>query len=135
MRTDIEFLRGLTRVFLDAESPMLSLTELEEKGFDVSSEKGIFHYMLLVEQGFISDEAMDTSDIQTLGFLQTMGGMQMHNASVRLTASGMEFASALENDSVFERLKNIGQAPMSVIKDVGIELLKSYLKKQFGLSD
>lgn len=135
MRIDIEYLKGLTGAILDSKTPFISLDELANEGFDVSTDKGLFHYMLLVEQGFISDESLDTSNIETLGFIQTMGGIEVFDASIRLTASGLEFASALENKSVFERLQQIGQEPLSVIKDVGVELLKSYAKQQFGLSD
>ncbi|AGR58181.1 hypothetical protein A464_995 [Salmonella bongori N268-08] len=46
----------------------------------------------------------------------------------------MEFALSLDKDDVFERLKNLSNEPISVIKDVGVELLKGYAKKKFGLS-
>lgn len=36
---------------------------------------------------------------------------------------------------VFARLKEISNEPLAVMKDVGVELLKSLAKKKFGLSD
>lgn len=40
-----------------------------------------------------------------------------------------------ESKDVFARLKEISNEPLAVMKDVGVELLKSLAKKKFGLSD
>ncbi|EHX73458.1 hypothetical protein ECDEC14B_4927 [Escherichia coli DEC14B] len=42
---------------------------------------------------------------------------------------------SLSKPDVFERLKELSNEPIGVLKDVGVELLKSYAKKKLGLSD
>ncbi|UMO89372.1 DUF2513 domain-containing protein [Pectobacterium sp. PL64] len=135
MRTDLDYLKGMLSVFLDAETTFISIGELEAAGYDIASEKGMFHYMQLIEQGFLSNSSMITHDPEALGYIQTLDGIHLLDVDIRLTTSGIEFASALESKDVFEKLKDIGSEPMSVLKDVGVELLKSYAKKKFGLSD
>ncbi|MBA0188273.1 DUF2513 domain-containing protein [Pectobacterium actinidiae] len=135
MRTDLDYLKGMLSVFLDAETAFISTGELEAAGYEITSDKGMFHYMQLIEQGYISNKSMVTHSPDKLGYSYHIGGMRGMKVDVRLTTSGIEFASALESKDVFEKLKDIGSEPMSVLKDVGVELLKSYAKKKFGLSE
>ncbi len=140
MRTDLEYIKGMLTVFLDSESAFISTEELSAQGFDIGSEKGMFHYMQLIEQGFVSNRNMETHNPESLGYMYVLGGMmpmvsRSMDVDIRLTTQGHDFASALESKDVFNRLKEISNEPITVIKDVGIELLKSYAKKKFGLSD
>jgi hypothetical protein len=135
MRTDLEYLKGMLTVFLDSESAFTSTEELSEKGFDIGSQKGMFHYMQLIEQGFVSNINMETHNPESLGYMYVLAGMITTDVDIRLTSQGHDFATALESKDVFERLKEISNEPITVIKDVGVELLKSYAKKKFGLSD
>lgn len=135
MRTDLEYIKGMLTVFLDSESAFISTEELKEKGFDIGSEEGMFHYMQLIEQGFVSNSNMETHDPKRLGYMYVLGGMMPIDTDIRLTTQGHDFATALESKDVFDRLKEISNEPITVIKDVGVELLKSYAKKKFGLAD
>ncbi|GAB4592121.1 hypothetical protein [Edwardsiella tarda] len=133
MRTDLDYLKGMLTVFLDSESTFITTNKLKEAGFDIISEKGMFHYMQLIEQGLISNNQMITRDPKRLGYIYHLGGVGSLDVDIRLTAEGQDFATALESKDVFARLKEIGNEPLSVIKDVGIDLLKSYMKKKFDL--
>lgn len=62
-------------------------------------------------------------------FVTRSGDFDYTNSKLRLTTDGMEFALSLDKDDVFERLKNLSNEPISVIKDVGVELLKGYAKR------
>jgi hypothetical protein len=135
VRKDLDYIKGMLRVFLDSETPLISINDLASAGYDISTDVGIFHYMLLIEQGFISDAGLCSSNLGSLGLIQTLDGMEVYDADIRLTASGTEFASTLDNKDVFEKLKEFSNEPISVMKDVGAELLKAYLKKKLGLSD
>ncbi|PLO55430.1 hypothetical protein CWN19_12845, partial [Klebsiella pneumoniae] len=70
-----------------------------------------------------------------LGYMYHLGGMAAFDVDIRLTTDGQDFATALDSKDVFARLKEISNEPLAVMKDVGVELLKSYAKKKFGLSD
>ncbi|MFP2308833.1 MULTISPECIES: hypothetical protein [Citrobacter] len=135
MRTDLEYLKGMLSVFLNSESTFITTIQLNEAGYDIGSEKGMFHYMQLIEQGFISNRNMETRDPRRLGYMYHLGGMAAIDVDIRLTTDGQDFATALDSKDVFARLKEISNEPLAVMKEVGVELLKSYAKKKFGLSD
>lgn len=136
MKIDLEYMRLFLKVFVDSPEPFISTGELVRKGFIINKDKGLFHILLLCEQGFISDMNGRTGNPEYLGLTPGMGGAFYYgDTDIRLTAKGLDFAQSLEDKDVFEKLKGISNAPISVIKDVGLELLKSYAKKQFGLSD
>lgn len=133
MRTDIDYLRGLLGVFLNTEDPFVNTNELDAAGYDITSPKGIHHYHLLAEQGFISDYKLRRSP-EYLGLLYNMNGIEkVPHHTLRLTAEGMAFAQTLEEPSVFEKLKSFSDAPLDVLKDVGGDIFKSILKKKLGI--
>ncbi|VEI41615.1 Uncharacterised protein [Citrobacter youngae] len=136
MRIDVNYLKGLTALFLEAEKPFVDINQMIDAGYDITTGEGAFHILLLAEQGYVSNLKAETGNPEVLGLRVTRGGdFDYANSKLRLTASGMEFALSLDRNDIFERLKEISDEPLSVIKDVGVELLKSYAKKKFGLSD
>ncbi|WP_033752601.1 hypothetical protein [Pantoea sp. NGS-ED-1003] len=135
MRTDLEYLKGMLDVFIEAEMPFVDTKTLENKGYDISSEKGYFHYTMLIEKGYVSTIDLLLHDPKKLGLMFSMNRIDSWNTNVRLTSDGYDFASALHEKNVFDKLKGISDQPISVLKDVGVELLKSYAKKKFGLDN
>lgn len=133
MRTDIEYLRGLLSVFLDTEDPFVNTDELDAAGFDITSPKGLHHYHLLAEQGFISDYKLrrDTGHLGLAYYSTGIEKVPHHN--LRLTAEGLAFAQTIEEPTVYEKLKSFGDAPIEVLKDVGADVFKSILKKKLGI--
>lgn len=133
MKTDLDYLRGLLNVFIDSPNPLISTQELADAGYDISEERGLYHYLQLIERGFVSNEHLEMGKPKPLGLIMAINGVSYWIANVRLTSSGEDFAATLRQQDVFEKLKGISDQPLSVIKEVGIELLKSYTKKKFGL--
>lgn len=133
MVKDLEYMKGMLGVFLAAKTPFISTKELANAGYDITSNKGMFHYLLLIEQGYVSNKDLITNDISKLGYLRHRNFLLDAGADVRLSAAGLEFAQALSEPTVFEKLKSMGDAPLSTLKDVGLELTKAYLKKKLGL--
>lgn len=83
---------------------------------------------------------MSTLDLKTgnpeqLGLSYSSDSITAWPTNVRLTSSGYDFALSLSKPDVFERLKDLTNEPLEVLKDVGVELLKSYAKKKLGLAD
>lgn len=135
MRTNLEYLRGMLMVFVDAQTPCITVRDLVTAGYDITSAEGLHHYPLLIEQGFVSTAYLLTREPELLGYdYHNYGILRNDEAVVRLTASGLELAEALQQQDIFDRLKGIGSQPIGVLKDVGTELLKAYLKKRLGLS-
>lgn len=135
MQTDLEYLKGMLGVFIKADGPLIAATDLKEAGYEISSAKGLYHYYQLIERGYISNHFLEIGDPKKLGLVIDMKGIKDWPANIRLTSSGQEFAETLQQKDVFEKLKTISDQPLSVLKDVGVELLKSYAKKKFGLSN
>lgn len=133
MVKDLEYMKGMLGVFLAAKTPFISTKELASAGYAIDSNEGMFHYLLLIEQGYISNRDLVTNDISKLGYMRHRGFMIDIGTDVRLSAQGQEFAQALNEPTVFEKLRSMSDAPLSTIKDVGVELTKAYLKKKFGL--
>ena len=80
MRTDLDYLKKMLTVFLDSESTFITVNQLRDAGFDIASEKGMFHYMQLIEQGFISNMKMETRDPLRLGYVNFLAGMRTVDA-------------------------------------------------------
>lgn len=135
MQTDLDYLKGMLNVFISSKGPLIAATDLKDAGYDISTEKGLFHYYQLIERGFISNHFLETGDPKKLGLAIGLNEIRGWSANIRLTSSGQEFAETLQQKNVFEKLKSISDQPISVLKEVGVELLKSYAKKKFGLSD
>ncbi|KHE13032.1 hypothetical protein OI71_21715 [Aeromonas hydrophila] len=135
MKLNIDYLSGMLKVFLNSERPFITLEDLATAGYSIENHDTLFHYLLLVEEGYISTMKLDKGNPEKLGvyFNYRDGTVDWSDVPIRLTNSGLEFAESLNSKDVFERLKQIGDQPMSVFKDVGLELLKSYAKKKFGL--
>lgn len=136
MKIDVNYLKGLTALFLEADKPFVDIDQMIDAGYDITTGEGAFHILLLAEQGYVSNLKAETGNPGALGLHITRSGdFDYVNSKLRLTATGMEFALSLDKNDVFVRLKELSDEPLSVIKDVGVELLKSYAKKKFGLPD
>ncbi|ENY3036340.1 MULTISPECIES: hypothetical protein [Serratia] len=135
MQTDLEYLRNMLNVFIESNEPLIAATDIDNAGYEISSEKGLFHYYQLIERGFISNHCLETGNPKSLGLVISSDTVTSWPANVRLTTAGQEFAETLQHKDVFEKLKQISDQPLSVIKEVGLDLLKAYTKKKFGLGD
>ncbi|WP_447870222.1 hypothetical protein [Serratia fonticola] len=133
MRTDLEYLKGLTAVFLNSPNPYITTDDLDDAGFDITSPEGLHHYQLLMEQGYISNHKLER-DNKKLGLFYHMSGIDKESGhNLRLTSEGIAFAQALEEPTVYEKLKGFSQAPLSVLKDVGVDVFKAFLKQKIGI--
>ena len=136
MKLDIEYLKGMLAVFVDSDRPFITLADLATAGYPVDQDETVFHYFLLIEGGYVSNMKLELGNPEKLGIFispQT-GKASWSGTKIRLTKGGLEFAESLNNKTVFDQLKQFSDQPMSVLKDVGLELLKSYMKSRLGLS-
>ncbi|HII3480122.1 TPA: hypothetical protein ACY3LK_004963 [Citrobacter braakii] len=133
MVRDLDFMKGMLNVFLTAETTFISTKRLAEAGYPIDSEQGQFHYLQLVEQGFISNKDLITNDVSKLGYMRMKGWLIDIGSDVRLTAAGQEFAQSLQEPSVYEKLKDFSNAPLDVLKDVGVDVFKAVIKKKLGV--
>lgn len=136
MRINLEHIKTILTACLDAERMFIEVDEIYSKyPIDDNHDFG-FHYLLLIEQGFIRPADGDLLSIKGCGYQGLIDGEEplFYNARVRLTASGHEFAATLESPGVFERMKSFSNEPLSVLMDVGKELAVGYLKQKCGIT-
>lgn len=104
--------------------------------FDVEGEeenKLVFHLLLLVENGLISNRQLQTGDPKHIGIIFSSRGVCGASVPIRLTQDGHDFANALNKKPILERLKqDFSEAPFDVAKDVGKGLLTKFLTNKLG---
>lgn len=140
MKIDLDEMKRLLNVFLESPQPYVTIKELGVlDGTDDDSGKVIAHLLLMAENGFISSLQLETG-FDSLGLRPSYGssGVRWNFAirPIRLTQSGHDFASVLNQRPVFERLKEEAQeAPVALLRKVGSALTEKLLKEKLGLGD
>ncbi len=86
------------------------------------------HVQLLVQEGYLDGKVHDSSlQHQLTCFVSD------------LTWKGHDFVAAIQNDTVWEKIKNamspkeLATAPITLIKTLGMRLLEDHLKQLVGL--
>ncbi|EKP1575259.1 DUF2513 domain-containing protein [Salmonella enterica] len=136
MKIDYEELKRLLAVFLDSPEPFITLCDLGINTVDGKEEedKLIFHTLLLVENGLISDSHLCTGDPHAIGLVYTSRGIGYRRVKIRLTQDGYDFANALNQRPVLERIKKeLADAPFELVKDVSKQWLTQFIKNRIGL--
>ncbi|WP_373225874.1 DUF2513 domain-containing protein [Enterobacter cloacae complex sp. ESBL7] len=134
MRIDFDELNKILSVFLNSKEPFITLRDLDF--FDVEGEeenKLVFHLLLLVENGLISNRHLQTGDPKHIGIIFSSRGVGGASIPIRLTQDGHDFANALNKKPILERLKqDFADAPFEMLKDVSKDLLTSFVKNKLG---
>ncbi|CAK3017352.1 DUF2513 domain-containing protein [Vibrio crassostreae] len=138
MRIDVQYISSLLSVFLDSEKAHITLSAFETAGVKIYTddrkgldEKFIFHAQLLVENGLVSDKDLRSESLNTFGISYNKSGGFIVERDIRLTQKGHDFASALNNKEVLEKLKTeLTNAPFRVLFDGSQKLLEHYLTKK-----
>ncbi len=136
MKNNIEHIKAIMQVFIESETVFTSLTDVMSK-YPIQGDGNndfVHHYLLLIENGFVSNRAGEFS-YSKFGLTSCIGetNFRFSNAQIRLTAAGHEFYDTLISPSFTERLADFKDQPIEVMKDVGKELITSYLKKKFDI--
>ena len=131
MKPNPDYLKKILTAFRDAPNPTIDLLELESAGIDYEEPSFEFHMHLLLDDGAIE------SDSQAIGFgLQTSpdGYKQWSVIPLRLTASGHNFAEALQSSTVMTFVKkNLTAASVTTIRELAVAAAKAELAKRVGL--
>ena len=102
MKPDPEYIKKQLTAFEEAPEPATDIRELEERGLDYNDKRFMFHLRLLYDGGFVEQEDGDPG----IGLDRSADGQyQWSVVPLRLTASGHEFAQAMENEHGFQAVK------------------------------
>jgi hypothetical protein len=139
VRIDLDFYKSLFLAFLESEKAHVTYHDLIESGVEVSigndlSEKFIFHMQLCIDNELITNEKQECQNLESLGIGTTKNSQYIIDIPLRLSQKGHDFASALNNKEVFNKLKSeFKDMPFKTIFDGGQKLLNHFLKKKMDL--
>ena len=135
MKIDFDELKRQLSLFLDSPGAFITLDDL---GYDTAEgdreQRLLFHTLLLVENGLISDSKLRTGEPTYVGFVYSMNKIGHRNVRIRLTQEGHDFAKALYQQPVLERIKKeLADAPFELVRDVSKQWLTKFIKDKIGL--
>jgi hypothetical protein len=131
MKPEVDYLQRLLQGFRDAPGTTTDIQELEAAGLDPNDPKFEFHFRLLADDQYV--EGDDGS--RDIGFQRGVDGRPSWGAvPLRLTSSGHEFAAALCDQTVFEKVQGrLLPASVSTIRAVAVAIFKAEVTKHTGL--
>ncbi|EOC1767037.1 DUF2513 domain-containing protein [Vibrio fluvialis] len=139
MRIDLDYMKALLVPFLESENAHITAENWEANGIAIAeqkqlNEKFLFHVTLLVENGLISNEKLESYDLECIGITSYLGGeKRIAKRYLRLTQSGHDFANILENSEALKRLKSdFKNMTFDVIFDSGKAIMSAFAKKKLN---
>lgn len=135
MKIDFDEIKRILSVFIEAKTAYITLNDLGFPDEDWDKEEFfLFHFSLLAESGFISNQNLQADSLEALGFVFHSHGTGGSNLPIRLTMEGHDFAKALNQKPVLERIKNeLSDAPFGVVKKIAGQLVSKLLEDKLGV--
>ncbi|HDS8578241.1 TPA: DUF2513 domain-containing protein [Klebsiella variicola] len=136
MQIDLDEIKRMLNVFLDAPGPFITIEDLGfvDENDQAKLDKSIGHFLLIVENGLISNRQLVTGDASAVGLRIAARSFGYTGVPIRLTQAGHDFINMLNQKPVFERLKEEAkEAPFSLLHKVGASMVEKILKEKLGL--
>ncbi|OCH70525.1 DUF2513 domain-containing protein [Vibrio diabolicus] len=141
MKIDLDYMANLLNVFVDSNNAQITISTLEEYGIPIEStnaasssaldENFLFHIQLALENKLVSNQKLESHNLESLGITMYVHGVGLTEQPIRLTQKGHDFANALDNKEVLSRLKSeFKDAPFRMVFDTSQKLLEHVLKKK-----
>ncbi|HDM8062684.1 DUF2513 domain-containing protein [Vibrio harveyi] len=141
MKIDLDYMANLLNVFVDSNKAQITISTFEECGIPVEStnvasssaldENFLFHIQLALENQLVSNQKLESHNLESLGIIMYIRGVGLTGQPIRLTQKGHDFANALDNKEVLSRLKSeFKEAPFKMVFDTSQKLLEHVLKKK-----
>ncbi len=124
MKIDYDLLKSLLTILEEDERVEVRTNDLRTKlNKNITDEQFVGHLLELNDNGCFDCPVKD------LGFSRTINsGYITSNAPIRLTAQGRQFLDALNNDTVFNKLKNFS---VKTAIEAGKSLLNAVITQGF----
>lgn len=136
MKIDYDYLKEILSAFSNSDKPSITIRDLGfyEKNQEELS-KLIFHLTLLVDQGLIRDRELKHSSLEDITGIYFSGDGIPHGGEcdMVLTSEGYDFANALNQKPVLERIKKeLSDAPFTVVKQIASKWLTKIFTDKLG---
>ncbi|EDX0904776.1 DUF2513 domain-containing protein [Salmonella enterica subsp. enterica] len=136
MKPDYEIINMMLNIFLQSEKAFITIDDLVA-GYDagVIDEQFLFHFLLIVENGLLSNQNLTAKTPEDVGLFFALNGQIITSSiPIRLTQSGLDFANALNQKPVLERVKKeLADAPFEFVRTTAGKLLSKILSERLGL--
>lgn len=133
MKPNLEYTAKILAFFEESDFPDVAMVELwKDNVIENDSRQFVFHYKLMIENGLVSRSDLVCNSLESLGLGRNEDGeYQPLNYELRLTQSGHDFAKALANKKVLEKIKSdFSEAPFKTIYEESLKLLTKYTFKK-----
>ncbi len=137
MDIDYGYIKELLEEIKQGQSPYVKSGDFFHKHLNVDenySHKFIFHWHLIVENGFISTNTRSIYDLKESGLIPSLQNpmhFTINSKPIRLTTIGIEFLQSLNSPKVLEviqdKFKNEG---LSAVFDISKQLAMKILNKK-----
>ncbi|HGE6134117.1 hypothetical protein ACRTC8_17510 [Vibrio cholerae] len=137
MDIDYGYIKELLEEIKQWQSPYVKSGDFFHKHLNVDenySHKFIFHWHLIVENGFISTNTSSIYDLKESGLIPSLQNpmhFTINSKPIRLTTIGIEFLQSLNSPKVLEviqdKFKNEG---LSAVFDISKQLAMKILNKK-----
>ncbi|EGQ7975909.1 DUF2513 domain-containing protein [Vibrio parahaemolyticus] len=139
---DYGYIKEVLEEIKQGQSPYVQSGDLFKKHLNVDdsySQKFVFHWHLIVENGFISTNTSSIYDLKESGLIpspQNPMHFMINGKPIRLTTIGVEFLQSLNEPKVLEviqdKFKNEG---LSAVFDISKQLTMKILNKKLDSID
>lgn len=136
MKPDYDIIKKLLGAFLKSERTFLTIDDIiacTDSG--IIDERFLFHFLLIVENGLISNKNLTCSSPRDAGLSFGINGNVIKcQVPIRLTQSGIDFANALNQKPVLERIKKeLADAPFTFVKTAAGKIFSKILSEKLGI--
>lgn len=136
MKPDYETINMMLDIFLKSEKTFITIDELVA-GYDagIIDERFLFNFLLIVENGLLSNKSLTVKTPEAVGLSFALNGQIITNKiPIRLTQNGIDFANALNQKPVLEKVKKeLADAPFEFVRAAAGKLLSKILSERLGL--
>jgi len=132
VRVDHDYIKRMIDIVLDHASPTFTILDFENAGLSYELPEFEFHMKLLNDQGIIEQDDGD----QGFGLSKSVDGFASWSVlPLRLTSKGHDFAEAIQEKSVWDKVKQeLPGVAMSSLVNLSIALAQDFAKKKLGIN-
>lgn len=139
MRIDLDYMASILNLFLESENAHIDFNDFEQSSIQIEengklTERFVFHLQLAIDNQLFGKRNGYAHSLKDIGISQSLDGLDsICIMPIRLTQTGHDFASSLNNKEVITRLKSeFKDAPFKVVFEGGQKLLHHIMIKKLN---
>lgn len=132
MKVEIDYIKKLLQKAQDSERAIFTIRELVDDENEIDEEIFVFHLKILADQYFIVSDFDNSNNIGDSRL--SNGALVWTIRNLRLTNKGHDFIDALQNETVWNKLKKeVKSRSLSVIESTAKALLTKIIEQSLNL--